>query len=296
MESGESVPPRLFDHALLARRAAALAARGVRDELVLPRLAADLAERLQLVLRDFAVAADLGSPGSDVAAALRDMPRVGRVIRAGGQGGAEVVCALDALPFAAGSLGLVVSAGALHWVEDLPGTFAQVRRALRPDGLFMAALFGGETLSELRQAFAAAEAETVGGTSPRVAPFAGVRDIGSLLQRAGFALPVVDSERTTVRYTSILDLMRDLRALGAANPLLARRKVPLRRDTLMRLAEVYAERFADPDGRLRATVEVIWLSGWTPHESQQKPLRPGSAKVRLADALDPARRAPDANN
>jgi SAM-dependent methyltransferase len=292
MAHSDSSPPRLFDHALLAQRAATLAARGVRDDVVLPRLAADLAERLQLVLRDFPLAVDLGSPGPEVVAALAAAPRIGRVIRAGRQGGAEVACRPDALPFAAERLDLVVSAGALHWVEDLPGAFAQIRRALRPDGLFMAALFGGETLTELRQAFAAAEAETLGGTSPRVVPFADVRDVGALLQRAGFALPVVDSERTTVRYGDLFGLMRDLRMLGATNPLLARRKAPLRRDTLMRLAEIYAERFADPDGRLRVTVEVIWLSGWAPHASQQQPLRPGSAKARLADALDPARPAP----
>jgi SAM-dependent methyltransferase len=291
MDSAEAGPPRLFDHALLARRAAALAARGVADDLVLPRLAADLAERLDLVLRDFTLAVDLGSPGADVGAALAASPRIGRVIRAGLQPGAAAACRLDALPFAPGSLDLVVSAGALHWVEDLPGTFAQVRRALRPDGLFMAALVGGETLSELREAFAAAEAETLGGTSPRVAPFADARDIGALMQRAGFALPVVDSERTTVRYRDLFTLMHDLRRLGAANPLLARRKVPLRRATLVRLAEIYADRFADPDGRLRATVEIIWLSGWVPHQSQQQPLRPGSAKARLADALAAARDA-----
>jgi SAM-dependent methyltransferase len=287
-------PPRLFDHALLDRRATALAARGIRDDLVLPRLATDLAERLTLVLREFPVAADLGSPGPEVTDALAALPQVGRVHRVMPRPapGASLVCRPDALPFARESLNLVVSAGALHWIEDLPGTFAQVRQALKPDGLFLAALFGGETLSELRQAFAEAEAETVGGSSPHVAPFADVRDIGALLQRAGFALPVVDSERTTVRYGDPVDLMRDLRRLGATNPLIARRRVPLRRDTLARMMQIYRERFADPDGRLRATVEVIWLSGWAPHASQQSPLRPGSAKMRLADALTKARETP----
>jgi SAM-dependent methyltransferase len=203
--------------------------------------------------------------------------------------GASLVCRPDALPFARESLNLVVSAGALHWIEDLPGVFSQVRQALKPDGLFLAALFGGDTLVELRQAFAAAEAETLGGTSPRVIPFADGRDVGALLQRAGFALPVVDSERTTVRYADLMDLVRDLRRLGAANPLLARSRLPLRRATLARLDAIYRENFADPDGRLRVTVEVIWLSGWAPHASQQQPLRPGSAKARLADALAAAR-------
>ncbi|HVV95028.1 MAG TPA: methyltransferase domain-containing protein [Hyphomicrobiales bacterium] len=277
-------PPRLFDHALIARRAAALERRGIADDFMMPRLAGDLAERLMMVLREFPAALDLGSPGPAVADTLRRLPQIGRLHRAGAAG-ADLLCRLDALPVAPESLNLVVSAGALHWVEDLPGVFAQVRRALAPDGLFLAALFGGDTLAELRQAFAAAEAETMGGTSPRVIPFADVRDVGALLQRAGFALPVVDSERTVVRYGDLMDLVRDLRRLGATNPLLARRRAPLRRDTLARLDAIYRERFADPDGRLRVTVEVVWLSGWAPHASQQQPLRPGSAKARLADAL-----------
>jgi hypothetical protein len=161
----------------------------------------------------------------------------------------------------------------------------QVRRALKPDGLFLAALAGGDTLTELRQSFAAAESEIEGGISPRVAPFADLRDLGGLLQRAGFALPVIDSERITVRYDTVFALMHDLRRMGATNALTERRRTPLRRKTLLRMAEIYAERFADADRRLRATFEIIWLSGWAPHESQQQPLKPGSAKARLADAL-----------
>jgi hypothetical protein len=146
-------------------------------------------------------------------------------------------------------------------------------------------MLGGETLTELRQAFAQAESEIEGGVSPRVAPFTDLRDIGALLQRAGLALPVVDSDRVTVRYASIFDLMQDLRRMGATNALVERRRAPLRRATLVRLGEIYAERFSDADGRIRATFETIWLSGWAPHESQQKPLKPGSAQQRLADAL-----------
>jgi hypothetical protein len=149
----------------------------------------------------------------------------------------------------------------------------------------MAAMLGGESLNELRAAFADAESEVEGGLSPRVAPFADVRDLGALLQRAGFALPVVDSERLTVRYDSATALMRDLRRMGATNVMHERRRRPLRRATLRRVEENYAERYADPDGRLRASFEIIWLSGWAPHESQQKPLKPGSAAQRLADAL-----------
>ncbi|MEI8150830.1 MAG: methyltransferase domain-containing protein, partial [Hyphomicrobiales bacterium] len=184
-----------------------------------------------------------------------------------------------------GSLDLVVSALALQFVNDLPGTLIQIRRALRPDGLLLAAMIGGDSLTELREAFAQAEAEVDGGVSPRVAPFADLRDIGALLQRAGFALPVTDVDRVTVRYASPLALMHDLRSMGAANALTERRRAPLRRATLRRLMEIYAERFSDPDGRVRATFEIVWLSGWAPHESQQKPLAPGSAKTRLADAL-----------
>jgi hypothetical protein len=161
----------------------------------------------------------------------------------------------------------------------------QIRRALKPDGLFIAALIGGESLMELRTAFTEAESEVEGGLSPRVAPFADVRELGALLQRAGFALPVVDSDRLVVRYESAFALMRDLRRMGATNIAYERRRVPLKRRTLARMATIYAERFADADGRLRASFEIIWLSGWAPHESQQKPLAPGSAAKRLADAL-----------
>ena len=191
----------------------------------------------------------------------------------------------EALPFADASLDLVVSALALQAVNDLPGMLVQIRRALKPDGLFMAALFGGDTLSELRQSFAQAEAEIEGGASPRVAPFADVRAMGALLQRAGFALPVTDTERITVRYASPLSLLRDLRRMGATNALAERRRLPLRRTTLLRAMEIYGERFADPDGKVRATFEIVWVSGWAPDASQQQPLRPGSAKTRLADAL-----------
>jgi hypothetical protein len=173
----------------------------------------------------------------------------------------------------------------LQFINDLPGTLIQIRRALRPDGLFMAAIVGGDSLNELRTAFADAESEVEGGLSPRVAPFADVRELGALLQRAGFALPVVDSERLTVRYDSALALMHDLRRMGATNVMQERRRRPLKRATLRRMEEIYAGRFADADGRLRASFEIIWLSGWAPHESQQKPLQPGSAAQRLADAL-----------
>jgi hypothetical protein len=161
----------------------------------------------------------------------------------------------------------------------------QIRRALKPDGLFLAAMLGGDTLTELRESFAVAETELTGGVSPRVAPFPDLRDMGALLQRAGFALPVADVDRVVARYPSPLALMADLRRMGAANPLVERRRVPLRRATLVRMMEVYADRFADPDGKVRASFDIIWVSGWAPHQGQQQPLRPGSAQARLADAL-----------
>jgi SAM-dependent methyltransferase len=277
--------PVIFDRRLLrARRARAMALGPVT--FLLDRVADDLAERLSAVLRTFEVAVDLGTPGDAVRRVLAD--RVGRLItiRVGNPAQPPAIAAdEEALPLRDASVDLVVSLLALQFVNDLPGTLIQARRALKPDGLFMAALAGGDSLIELREAFAAAEAEVEGGASPRVAPFADLRDLGALLQRAGFALPVTDVERLIVRYDTPFALMHDLRRMGAANALVERRRAPLRRATLRRMVEIYADRFVDPDGRLRATFEIVWLSGWAPHASQQQPLEPGTAKTRLADAL-----------
>jgi SAM-dependent methyltransferase len=266
--------PQIFDRKLLVLRRARAAKLGPVTFLI-DRVADELAERLSAVTRTFERAADIGTPTKAVRRAIAG--KVGAI--------ADVVADEEALPFAAGSLDLVVSALALQFVNDLPGSLIQIRRALKPDGLFLAAMIGGESLTELRQAFAAAEAEIEGGVSPRVAPFADLRELGALLQRAGFALPVTDVDRITVRYASPLDLMRDLRRMGAANPLIERRRAPLRRATLRRMMEIYAARFTGADGRIAATFEIVWLSGWAPHESQQRPLAPGSARTRLADAL-----------
>jgi SAM-dependent methyltransferase len=255
---------------------------------LLDRVAIDLGERLSAVLRRFDVVVDLGTPSEAVRRVLAASKNIGTVVAVGSNdddGRMHVTADEEALPFAEGSLDLLVSALALQFVNDLPGALIQIRRALKPDGLLLAALIGGDSLIELRSAFAAAESEMEGGTSPRVAPFADIRELGGLLQRAGFALPVVDSERVTVRYDSALALMRDLRRMGATNILHERLRTPLKRGTLERVKEIYADRFADADGRVRATFEIIWLSGWVPHESQQKPLKPGSAAQRLADAL-----------
>ena len=283
-------PPLIFDRALIRRHLARAEAAGGVDFLI-SHVAADLVDRLAPVLRSFALAVDLGAATAHGARALARSGRVESVVRLAAlppktRNGLPVAVAdEEALPLAAESVDLVASLLALQGANDLPGALAQVRRALRPDGLFMAALLGGDTLSELREAFAQAESEIEGGLSPRVAPFADLRELGSLLQRAGFALPVTDIDRLTVRYDSPLALMHDLRRMGATNALIERRRRPLRRATLERMADVYIARFADPDCRIRATFEIVHLSGWAPHESQQQPLAPGSARARLADAL-----------
>lgn len=282
--------PKIFDRRLLRVRQQRARVLGPATFL-LDHAATELGERLSVVLRRFDVAADLGTPTDAVRRILAASGKVGTIIAAAVNAGSldrsilRVVSDEEALPFADISLDLLVSLLSLQFVNDLPGTLIQIRRALKPDGLFMAAMVGGESLTELRAAFAGAESEVEGGLSPRVAPFADVRELGALLQRAGFALPVIDSERLTVRYESAFALMHDLRRMGATNVMHERRRAPLKRRTLERVAKIYAERFADADGRVRASFEIIWLSGWAPHESQQKPLKPGSAAQRLADAL-----------
>jgi len=282
--------PLVFDRHLLRARRRRAAALGPATFLI-DRVAGDLAERLAAVLRRFDLAVDLATPTDAVRRALAANDAIGMLIAVDGlvqhgeRPALQVVADAEALPFRDASLDLVVSGLALQFVNDLPGTLAQVRRALKPDGLFLAALIGGDSLTELRQSFAAAEAEIEGGVSPRVAPFADLRDLGALMQRAGFSLPVTDVDRLVVRYSSPFVLMEDLRRMGATNALAERRRVPLRRATLHRMAEIYAAGFSDADGRVRATFEIMWLSGWAPHASQQKPLAPGSAARRLADAL-----------
>ena len=269
--------PKLFDHTALRARFVRAGRLGAATFL-LDTVSSDLADRLGTVLRSFKHAVDLGTPLTGLHDALATRAAVVDHVD-------FIASETEDLQLAPQSIDLAVSALALQFANDLPGVFAQLRRALKPDGLFLAAMIGGETLTELRQAFAAAESERDGGISPRVAPAIDVRDLGALLQRAGFALPVTDSDRLTVRYDNAFALMGDLRRMGATNVLTERRRVPLRRATLLRMAEIYAERFSDADGRIRATFDILWLSGWAPHPDQQKPLQPGSAKTRLADAL-----------
>src|SRR5882757_974945 len=277
MAPDPNIAPILFDRALLrARQSRAL--RLGPATFLLDRVADDMAERLHAVLREFKSVADIGTAGDQVRTALA--------------GRADKIARVDLpdrnsepLPLEPESLDLAVSGLAFQFVNDLPGVLAQIRRALKPDGLLLAAMIGGDTLTELRQSFASAEAECEGGVSPRVVPFADLRDVGALLQRAGFALPVTDVDRIVVRYDNAFALMQDIRRMGATNILAERRRTPTRRATLLRMAQIYGERYSDSDGRIRATFDIVWLSGWAPHESQQKPLQPGSAKTRLADAL-----------
>lgn len=264
--------PPLFDFtANLHARRRALKLAGDR---FLDRAAAEgLADRLGAVTRKFQTGLWIGDAvPPEVAPFARDWVRMD-------------FNSNEILGVNAGAFDLAVSLFSLQAINDLPGALVQIRRALKPDGLFVGALFGGGTLSELREAFAMAESSTRGGISPRVSPFADVRDLGGLLQRAGFALPVADVERLTVRYGDFFALIRDLRAHGFTNVMSERSRKPLRRDTLALLVSHYCAHHADPDGKLRARFETLYLTGWAPHDSQQKPLAPGSAKSRLADAL-----------
>lgn len=290
-------PPLVFDRALLAARRNRVAAGAPQVDFLLQRAADDILDRLSVVRRTFPRALVLGAYHGVLGERLRALPGIELVVEAEAAPrlldacrGPRVLVDEEALPFRDGAFDLVVSALGLQHVNDLPGTLVQVRRALKPDGLFLGAMLGGLTLTELREAFLAAEAEVEGGASPRVAPFADVRDAGALLQRAGFALPVADSDKVEVTYATPLHLMREIKAMGASNALVARRRTPLRRATLLRAAAIYAERFATSGGRVSATFEIVTLTGWVPHESQQKPLAPGSARTRLADALGGPRR------
>ncbi|HYC12773.1 MAG TPA: methyltransferase domain-containing protein [Stellaceae bacterium] len=281
----------IFDRRALRRHRERAARRGCA-EFLLEEASERLAQRLEDVTHRFPRALALGARGGILARALAGRGGIESLIEMeegpgllpAGEHGA-LVAEAEALPFAPSSFDLVASALALHWTNDLPGALLQLRHLLRPDGMLLAALFGGETLTELRAAFLEAELELEGGASPRVAPMADARDLAGLLQRAGFALPVVDSDRLTVTYGDAFALMADLRAMGETNALRERRRGFTRRQTLLRMAELYRERHAGADGRIPASFEIVTLTAWAPHASQPKPLRPGSATTRLADAL-----------
>ena len=290
-----NAPPRLFDRRLHRRRLDRAAAGFSAAAFLKQRAAQDAIDRLEAIMREFPRAVDLGARDGAFATALaasEAAARVGWLIETdlsgrmlAGRAGARVQMDEEHLPFADESLDLVVSTLALHWVNDLPGALIQIRRALKPDGLFLGAILGGSTLTELRQALTEAEAEISGGAGLRVSPFADTFDAAALLQRASFALPVADVDRVRVRYAHPLRLIADLRAMGEANALTDRARQPLSRVVLARACEIYAARFSEPDGRVVATFDIVTMTGWAPHPDQQKPLKPGSARMRLADAL-----------
>jgi SAM-dependent methyltransferase len=274
-----NAPHIIFDRNLLHERQRR-ADRIGGENFLLERATEELSDRLATITRKFPRVALIETPK---AASLKEKLVASRQIEAidiiNIEDAAETVRAEPA------RYNLAISLLSMQWLNDLPGVLAQIKRLLKPDGLLLAAMIGGDTLTELRDSFASAESEIEGGISPRVSPFVEVRTLGGLLQRAGLALPVTDVDRLTVRYANALELMRDLRRMGATNALRERNRKPLKRTTLLRAVEIYRERYADADGRVRATFEILWLSGWAPHESQQQPLKPGSAKARLADAL-----------
>ena len=322
--SGDIDDIRIFDRALLRRRRDRAAAGVSAYDFLFREIAERLAERLEEVRRSFPLALDLGCHHGCLASALGWRGGIERLVQSdlspayavaarnatagsearGETAGSEaqgvknpikmrgaknltptLAADEELLPFADGCFDLVLSSLVLHWANDLPGSLIQIKRALRPDGLFLGAMLGGATLGELRQALLQAETEADAGASPRISPFAELHDAASLLQRAGFALPVADIDRITVSYPDAFSLMRDLRGMGESNVLRARRRKPLRRQTLLRAADIYQQRHARGDGKIVATFEVFFLTGWAPDTSQPRPLRPGSAKTRLAEAL-----------
>jgi SAM-dependent methyltransferase len=282
---------QIFDTALIIeRRRRALAKGDAGAAFLLDRAVEDFLDRLGTVDRRFVAAAAIFCTTPATAAALLSSGKVEQVQRIEAhsdflEGSAGKVASGDHLPLDPESVDLAVSLLSLQEANDVPGALIQIRRALRPDGLFLGAMAGAGTLAELRESLLAAETEIAGGASPRVIPFADIRDVGGLLQRAGFALPVTDVETVTVRYDTMFGLIRDLRAMGTTNALRARSRRPGTRRLFQRAAEIYAKRFSDPDGRVRATFSFIWMSGWAPHASQQQPLKPGSAEVSLAKVL-----------
>ena len=281
----KQAPPTLFD-AKATRRNRARALLRPAPAFLQDAMEAEILWRLDLVLRQFSKLLLIGSAPGDLAARIAQTGKAGHIINAEiVPHGSALVIDPEILPFAPESLDAVIWVAGLESVNDLPGTLIQIRRALKPDGLFLACVLAGESLKELRQSFLAAESETSGGVSPRVIPFAEVRAWGALLQRAGFGLPVADLDRLDVNYGNALTLMRDLKAMGLANPLAARRKGLTPPSLIARAGAHYAQPFANEKGRLKATFELVTITGWAPHESQQKPLKPGSAKFRLAEAL-----------
>ena len=289
--------PLIFDRRLLRIRRDRAAADFDNFDFLVRAATERLVDRLLDLRRDFGTVVDLGGrtgllttlwPASTGRRFLVHADLSPAMAKRSAVRGLALACDEEAQPFSEQSLDAVISCLSMHWVNDLPGALAQIHRSLRPDGLFLASILGGDTLSELREVMIVAEQETTGGASPRISPFAGVPDLGALLQRAGFALPVVDSDSLTVTYPDIFRLMTELRGMGETSVLLERSRNPLPRRVLLRAAELYRQRFGDADGRITATFQILTMTGWKPHSTQQQPLRPGSARVRLATVLEAA--------
>lgn len=286
---------RIFDRSLLRKRRDRAADGFATHDFLVREVAERLADRLDDVTRRFPVALDLGCHTGEMAETLKGRGGIETLVqcdlsprmaaRAALNGRPTLAADEEWLPFAAASFDLVISNLSLHWVNDLPGTLIQIKRILKPDGLFLAAMFGAGTLAELRQALMDAELAEEGGVSPRIAPFADVKDLGALLQRAGFALPVVDCDSVPVSYGDPMRLLTDLRGMGEANAVAEQRKGLTRRATLLRAVALYQDRFAGPDGRLPATFQVMTMTGWAPHPDQPKPAVPGNAPRHLSDIL-----------
>jgi SAM-dependent methyltransferase len=295
-----STHPRPFDRELHRRRLARATPRYPGADFLKLRASEDVADRLIAINRRFAIAIELGARNGVLGRVLRNgaaAAKVGRLVESdlsepmlSGREGPRLVADEERLPFAEHAADLIVSTLALHWVNDLVGTLVQIRRTLKPDGLFLGAMLGGGTLHELRQVLTVADLERAGGAGPRVSPFIDAGDAGDLLRRAGFAMPVVDVDRLMVRYAHPMGLMEDLRMMGETNVLFERSRSPLDRAGLARMGQIYADLFGMADGRVAATFEIITLTAWAPHPDQPKPLKPGSASARLEDALASARR------
>jgi NADH dehydrogenase [ubiquinone] 1 alpha subcomplex assembly factor 5 len=290
MPAGEPNSNAVIFDRMAVRRQRERAAAGFADHDFLFREVAErLVDRLADIRRKFNLTIDIGARGNHLSRLLSQNPPIETMIQMGLSPGADApnfIADEEALPIAPACADLIVSNLVLHWTNDVPGTLIQCRQSLKPDGLFMAAILGGETLTELRQVMFEAETEISGGVSPRVSPFAELSDTAALLQRAGFNLPVADSDTITVTYTDVFALMRDLRGMGEANAVLARPRTFSKRQIFLRAAERYSEMFGDSDGRISASFQVLYLTGWAPDASQPKPLRPGSATASLAEALE----------
>lgn len=291
-------PPSLFDRARVTRNRDRASLQFEDYAFLKARESTQLFERLQDISRSFDRALDLGAHTGQASAAMLRTGKVkdilaleaapGMLSQLRSVGFETIAGSEDRLPFQPGTFDLIVSVLALHWANDLPGVLSQIRSVLKPDGLFLGCLFGADSLMELRAALIEAESELIGGVSPRLSPLPGLQDIAGLLQRAGFALPVADRDEVVVRYSHPMKLLEDLKGMGeqaAFMPREGQARRPLSRRLLARMSEIYFDRFREPDGKVRATFKIIWMSGWAPHESQPKPLKPGSGKFSLADAV-----------